>query len=119
MVLDAQAQGWVNGQAVEVYRVDPTYFACLGAVLARLSAYQASRETDRELLSDLPVVIRHDMVRVRVEPGDAGGLHDHSGVFLDVADSRFRDRLADLVSATRPRPWGVGRFVPKQDAPTP
>jgi len=64
-------------------------------------------ETDRELLTDLAVVIGKDMPWVRVDPDDVLGLDLKPGLLAHLARDGLRDALSNVHNAARQRPEGI------------
>ncbi len=75
---------------------DPASFLGLGAVLAWMSAEHLGVEADGELLSDLAVVVGHDVAGVGVDAHEPGQSDDEAGLFADLTDGRVSDGLPEV-----------------------
>ncbi|TCP47298.1 hypothetical protein EV191_11294 [Tamaricihabitans halophyticus] len=101
----------MNVEPSEILRQDPCYGLGLCSIFMRISADRASREANRELLSNFSVIVCHDMVRVGVKAYKAKNFYLNSCFFLDFADGRLSDVLTSIMASTWQGPKVVVHFV--------
>ena len=112
-MVDAQAHGRVNVQGIQLTRWDEDNFLRFTAS-GDLSTQELGSKADRELLSNLPVIVGHDMVGIGIDTYDAGRLHIEARRFFDFADNGLLYGLADIHPAARESPQVIVCFVYEQ-----
>src|SRR6266536_1216508 len=100
----------MNVELAQPLGFDPFDAFRLGARCERAVDW-LSTETDRELLSDLAVVVRDDMSRIGIDADQSGHLDRYASLFSHLAGDGANDRFAYVLGAARDRPEAVVRAL--------
>ncbi len=116
-VVDAESHAGVDGELVEVVRVDPGGVDHFVVVRAGLSGSGGGVQAERELLAYLTVGVDHDVAGVGVDAGQAGDGDCQAGLLGDFADGRVGGRFAGFDLAAGEFPVACVGAAHQQNAP--
>ncbi len=106
-MVDAEPDGWVDGQLVEPVGRDPVDVLGLAA-RRELATHRAGAQADGVLLADLAVVVGDDVAGVGVDADETGDLDVQPGFLANFADGGGGGGgLADVLGAAGDGSQGV------------